>query len=73
MLERQLQDEYNQILAEEMLWFYKSQENCVKYGDRNTQFFHVQTIVRICKNRINGLHNDEGAWITNEDMLKEEA
>ena len=45
----------------------------MKYGDRNTQFFHVQTIVRICKNRINGLHNDEGAWITNEDMLKEEA
>ncbi|XP_057453009.1 uncharacterized protein LOC130744863 [Lotus japonicus] len=40
-----LKKEYNDILAqEEMLWFQKSKEKWVKYGDRNTAFFHAQTV-----------------------------
>lgn len=46
-LEIMLQDEYNKILYEEEILLYpKSRENWVKLGDRNTSFFHTQTIVR---------------------------
>lgn len=40
IMERQLQLEYNKVLAqEEMLWYQKSRENWVKFGNRNTKFF----------------------------------
>ena len=41
-LEKSLQAEYNLVLAqEEMLWFQKSREKWVKFGDQNTSFFHT--------------------------------
>lgn len=46
MLENQLQEEYRQVLRqEEGLWFQKSREQWVKFGDRNTTFFHTQTVM----------------------------
>ena len=37
LLEKDLQVEYNQVLhQEEMLWFQKSREQWVRFGDRNT-------------------------------------
>jgi hypothetical protein len=45
-LESDLQNQYNEILVqEEMLWFQKSLENWVKYGNQNTKFFHTQAII----------------------------
>lgn len=39
-LERDLQHQYNQVLnEEELLWFHKSRENWVKFGNKNTRFF----------------------------------
>lgn len=58
-----LKKEHQDILAqEEMLWFQKSREKWVKYGDRNTAFFHAQTIIRRKRNRILGLQLHDGSW-----------
>jgi hypothetical protein len=71
--ERQLQQDYNVLLAqEEMLWYQKSRENWVKYGNRNTKFFHTQSVIRRRRNKISGL-NIEGVWCTDAETLKREA
>jgi len=45
--EKDLQREYNHILfQEEMLWYQKSRDNWVKFGDKSSSFFHAQTIIR---------------------------
>lgn len=73
MLEKELQDEYSIILAqEEMMWYQKSRENWVCFGNKNTKFFHTQTIIRRRRNRIIGL-NIDGSWCTNDNSLKQEA
>ncbi|XP_057431386.1 uncharacterized protein LOC130724214 [Lotus japonicus] len=55
-------EELNDILAqEEMLWYQKSREKWVKQGDRNTTFFHAQTIIRRKRNRIVGLNLPNGS------------
>lgn len=56
IMERQLQLEYNKVLAqEEMLWYQKSRENWVKFGNRNTKFFHTQTVIKRRRNKVTGL------------------
>jgi hypothetical protein len=73
LFERQLQQDYNVLLAqEEMLWYQKSRENWVKYGNRNTKFFHTQSVIRRRRNKISGL-NIEGVWCTDVETLKREA
>jgi hypothetical protein len=45
--EKELQNEYNHILfQEEILWYQKSREKWKKFGDKNSSFFHAQTIIR---------------------------
>ncbi|XP_072062228.1 uncharacterized protein [Arachis hypogaea] len=51
----------------------KSREQWVKYGDRNTKFFHLQTLVRRNYNRVHGLYVRDGSWFTDPDILQEEA
>ena len=54
-LEKQIQHEYENTLAQdEMLSYQKSRGKWVKYGDKNTSFFHSQTAI-IWKNCIEGL------------------
>ena len=68
LLERSLQKDYTDVLKqEEMFWFQKSNEKWVKMGDRNTSFFHTQTIVRRKRNKIAGLFLQDGSWTTDED------
>ena len=70
LLEKELQQEYNHILfQEEVLWYQKSREKCVKFGDKNSSFFHT----RRKKNKIHRLHLPNGIWTTDSDILQNEA
>lgn len=72
-LERELQDQYNDVLAqEELLWFQKSREKWVELGNKNTKFFHTQTVIRRRRNKITGLMIKD-TWCSVEDLLKTEA
>ena len=63
LVEKDLQREYSHILfQEEMLWYQKSRENWVKFGDKNNSFFHAQTIIRRKRNRIHRLQLPNGHW-----------
>lgn len=74
MLETELQRVYNEVLKqEELLWYQKSREKWVRFRDRNTKFFHTQTIVRRRRNKIQGMFIEDGSWNTDPDVLKHEA
>ncbi|GAU45928.1 hypothetical protein TSUD_100050 [Trifolium subterraneum] len=74
LLEKELQREYNHTLfQEEMLWFQKSREQWVKLGDKNSSFFHAQTIIRRKRNRIHKLQLPNGAWSSDSSILQQEA
>ncbi|KAF1869450.1 hypothetical protein Lal_00022895, partial [Lupinus albus] len=73
-LEAQLRREYYHIMIqEELLWFQKSREHWVKFGDKNTKFFHYQTIVWRTRNKIHGLFLDDGTWCTDPELMRKEA
>lgn len=74
MLEAKLQKEYNEVLhQEEVLWYKKSRAKWVCLGARNTKFFLTQTMVRRKRNEIHGLFLDNGEWCTDEATLQQEA
>ncbi|KAL5754100.1 hypothetical protein ACOSP7_022320 [Xanthoceras sorbifolium] len=69
-LEASLLAEYNKILAqEEIFWLQKSRTNWLKEGDRNTKFFHLSTLIRRRRNKLEGLKGDDGVWITDKEGL----
>lgn len=56
---------------EEMYWAQRAHLNWIQYGDRNTSFFHRVTMARHNRNRIHGLEDDSGQWVTGtEKMLR---
>ncbi|XP_052114210.1 uncharacterized protein LOC127745486 [Arachis duranensis] len=70
----ELNEDYNCILLqEELFWFQKSREQWVRFGDRNTKFFHLQTLVRRRFNKINELFISDGSWSTDSEILQQEA
>lgn len=74
LLEQTLQHEYNHILfQEELFWFQKSREQWVKLGDKNTAYFHAQTVIRRKRNKIHGLNLPNGIWCCDEEILQQEA
>ncbi|XP_021803305.1 uncharacterized protein LOC110747435, partial [Prunus avium] len=71
-MEEDLMEEYNSILEQEALfWQQKSRVMWLQEGDRNTKFFHLTTIIRRRRNRIEKLQNDSGEWVENSNGLKE--
>ena len=48
----------------------RSRLNWVAYGDSNTSFFHVSTLVKRHRNKIWSLKNSIREWITNEEGIK---
>lgn len=48
----------------------KSQVNWLRYGDRNTNFFHTCTLVRRRRNKIEILKDDNGNWVEDDEKLK---
>nr|XP_023885119.1 uncharacterized protein LOC111997275 [Quercus suber] len=70
-LEQDLIKEYADIrLQEEEYWALKSRINWAAYGDRNTSFFHVSTLVRRHRNRIKSIKNSLGEWVIEEEEVK---
>ena len=71
-LENQLLSEYSLILMqEEEFWALKSRLNAASFGDRNTSFFHVSTVVRRHRNKIRCIKDAVGNWLTEENEVKE--
>nr|KYP40980.1 Transposon TX1 uncharacterized [Cajanus cajan] len=72
-LEKTIQAELDETcLQEEYLWFHKSREKWVRFGDRNTSFFHAQTLARRRRNKIQGLFLPDGSWHTDPMVMKNE-
>ncbi|XP_024190144.1 uncharacterized protein LOC112194121 [Rosa chinensis] len=60
-LEKELIKQYELVRDQEaMLWKQKSREKWIQDGDRNTKYFHITTMVRRRKNKIDGLFDDSG-------------
>lgn len=73
-LQKKLWYEYEQVLyQEEVLWFQKSRCKWLKFGDRNTRYFHGTTVFRRKKQRIESLQDGNGNWISDQDTLKQMA
>lgn len=56
---------------EEMLWFQKSRLEAIGDGDRNTRYFHLSTIIRRKRNKVEGLMDENGEWVTDGDQVRD--
>lgn len=71
-LEEKLIEEYSLILLqEEEFWALKSRLNVANFGDRNTSFFHMSTVVRCHRNKIRCIKDSVGNLIMNNNEIKE--
>ena len=63
---QRVKKEINEVLMrEEIMWNQRSRALWIKWGDRNTRFFHATANQRRRKNSIVGLQDSNGVW--NED------
>lgn len=53
-----------------MFWRQKSRDKWIQDGDRNTNFFHLTTLVRRRRNKIEGLFNSDGSWFSDASSMK---
>ena len=67
---RKLQDAYKD---EEDYWHQKSRNMWYSSGDLNTKFYHALTKQRRVRNRIVGLHDVDGNWITEDNGVEKVA
>lgn len=70
-LERELQLHLTDIMEkEEKYWLQKSRITWLKEGDRNTKFFHLSTLIRRRRNKLEGLFDENNVWRKDkEDMM----
>ncbi|KAG7584349.1 Ribonuclease H-like superfamily [Arabidopsis suecica] len=47
---------------EELYWYQKSRGLWMQLGDNNSKYFHALTKQRRARNRITGLHDENGIW-----------
>ncbi|XP_028093960.1 uncharacterized protein LOC114294059 [Camellia sinensis] len=70
-LELELIEQYNHVLyQEELLWFQKSRAKWITQGERNTKYFHLTTLAKRRKRKIEMLKNDNGMWVDQPEQLK---
>lgn len=63
--------EYEKVLAqEEIMWYQKSRAKWLKFGDRNTRYFHGVTTIRRRKNSYDMLQDDNDEWISETYQLE---
>lgn len=58
---------------EEKYWKIRSREDWLKWGDRNTKWFHNRANYRMKRNRIDGLMSEDGRWASNNKEIGEVA
>ena len=74
ILEEKLVSEYSNVLEQEEVFWQQKSRNCwLKEGDRNTSFFHMSTVVRRRRNKLEGLKRDDGVWLEDIVDMKKEA
>ncbi|CAL8087009.1 unnamed protein product [Prunus armeniaca] len=54
-----------------LFWQQKSRVKWLQEGDQNTKFFHLATLIRRIRNKIERLKGDNGEWIEGVVGLKE--
>ena len=52
------------------MWSQRSRVLRIKWGDRNTNFFHATASQRRRRNRIGGLQNANGEWQENQEDVE---
>lgn len=57
-------------MQEELDWYQKSRCQWLKWGDKNSKFFHTSTTIRRSRNRIESLRNDDGEWVLQQEGFK---
>ena len=71
-LESKLRNELDIILhQEELLWYQKARVDWLRDGDRNTTFFHLNTVIRRWQNRITAIKNHEDQWVHNKNEVQQ--
>ncbi|KAM2566578.1 hypothetical protein TB1_009061 [Malus domestica] len=66
LMERELMTAHKN---EETYWWTKSKTQWLKEGDKNTKFFHAQTMKIRRSNQIRGLMDANGVWQENEPVI----
>lgn len=54
---------------EEKYWCQRSRVKWLKWGDRNSSFFHASTVQRRGKNRIKRLRDQDGEWVEGRENI----
>ncbi|XP_061367828.1 uncharacterized protein LOC133310843 [Gastrolobium bilobum] len=57
------------LLREELSWFQRSRVSWLKFGDKNTKFFHSTTIARRRNNKVMTIKNKMGEWTADSNDL----
>ena len=71
-LENKLIEEYSLIMLQEKeCWALKKRLNAANFGDCNTTFFHVTTVVRHHRNKIRCIKDYVGNWILDDLEIKD--
>ncbi|XP_015969290.1 uncharacterized protein LOC107492746 [Arachis duranensis] len=70
--EKKLKNQITELWKqEEKYWGQRSRLKWLKWGDKNTAFFHATTIQRRMRNRIDKLKNEAGHWIQGDrDIMR---
>lgn len=55
---------------EAIYWKQKFREKWIQDGDSNTKFFHLATMIRRRRNKIDGLFNANGDWYIDPTEMK---
>ena len=70
--EQALQFELSEwLLRSEILWYQKSRELWLKFGDKNSKFFHLSIVIRRRSNSIDAIKLEDRSRIHDQKLIRE--